>query len=121
MIYAILQDALQNGTRKWDVTISRSLSILLLSSLRCRVGDIAKGEFDDHSLPFLCWRDIRLKLVGGSEPKDLRGITIRNKKGHKYVQLTFLGLVLKPLLTAVPLEMIQNTTERCHLLYRLTS
>lgn len=34
-IHALFKNALENGTRNWDVTIARALSLTLTSSLQC--------------------------------------------------------------------------------------
>jgi len=84
MTTSLLESALTRGTRSWDVTIQKVTSILLCSSLCCRVGDINRSLYDDQSLPFLAWKDIELALVTGSEEERfVAKITIRNEKGHK--------------------------------------
>jgi hypothetical protein len=60
MTTSLLESALTRGTRSWDVTIQKVTSILLCSSLCCRVGDINRSTYDDQSLPFLAWKDIEL-------------------------------------------------------------
>lgn len=42
MAKAILMDAVDNGTLSWDVTICRVLSIVLISALCTRSGDVAQ-------------------------------------------------------------------------------
>lgn len=60
MTTSLLESALTRGTRSWDVTIQKVTSILLCSSLCCRVGDINRSTYDDQPLPFLAWKDIEL-------------------------------------------------------------
>jgi hypothetical protein len=84
MVMAILQEALEEGTTNWDKTIQKALSILLLSALSCRVGDITKTTGETHDLPFLCYNDITIKLVKGVSLENLEAkVTIRNEKGQK--------------------------------------
>ena len=84
MADAILDNALEHGTRNWDVTVQHLLMLILLSSLQCRAGDITKWFKDDQPLPFLAYQDVRLKLVGGSSIQDLEArVTIRNEKRYK--------------------------------------
>lgn len=85
MVDALFKDALKRGTLNWDVTIVRAASLILLSSLQCRAGDITKARLDDHHLPCLTYRDVRLKLVDdGKDVEHLEArVRIRNEKGHK--------------------------------------
>lgn len=80
----IFKDALASGTRCWDVTLAKILSIVLTSALAARTGDLTVGELDDHELPFLCYGDITLKLSKGTKLIDLvADVLIRNEKGQK--------------------------------------
>lgn len=44
MVKAMTEEAFVSGTRSWDCTISKSLSIFLLSSLGSRGGDITLSK-----------------------------------------------------------------------------
>ncbi|MCJ1317503.1 hypothetical protein MMC15_002828 [Xylographa vitiligo] len=44
---AIFVDALNNGTKNWDVTLSKITSIILTSSFSARAGDILTDRLDD--------------------------------------------------------------------------
>ena len=80
----IFKDALTSGTRSWDVTLAKILSIVLTSALAARTGDLTVGELDDHELPFLTYGDITLKLYKGAKLVDLvANVVIRNEKGRK--------------------------------------
>ena len=81
----LFNDALENDTSDWDVTIVRALGILLLASLQCRSGDIAEVWLDDQPLPYLTYGDVYLKFVdGGTDPENLEArIILRNEKGFK--------------------------------------
>ncbi len=84
LILAIFRDAFEEGTTNWDKTIQKALSLLLLGALSCRCGDIMKDQSDVHDLPFLCYDDIAVKLVGGDGIEYLQAlIVIRNEKGKK--------------------------------------
>lgn len=85
MVDARFNDALENGTKSWDVTILRALNLILTSALRCRAGDIHKHYGDDQPLPFIAYKDVRLKLTdGGKAIHNLEArITTRNEKGFK--------------------------------------
>lgn len=80
----LFKDALTTGTRSWDVTLAKVLSIILTSALAARTGDLTVGELDDHELPFLTYGDITLKLSKGAKLVDLvADVVIRNEKGKK--------------------------------------
>ncbi|KAK9234527.1 hypothetical protein V1525DRAFT_412862 [Lipomyces kononenkoae] len=80
----LFTDALTNGTINWDLVLAKTLSIVLTASLATRTGDITKGQFDEHQLPFLCYKDITLKLIKGDDLTNLVAkVVIRNEKGHK--------------------------------------
>jgi hypothetical protein len=81
---AMLVDGLENGAMNWDVTLSKVTSIILQSALSSRSGDLATDPLDDQPLPFLCYEDITLKLVGGDRLENLVAkFVIRNEKGAK--------------------------------------
>ena len=75
-----------DDTINWDVTILRTLRIVLTSTFQYRAGDITKHPLDDHPLPFLAYGDVSLKLFEGEEIHHLEArVTIRNEKCHKYI------------------------------------
>ncbi|KFZ16943.1 hypothetical protein V501_01982 [Pseudogymnoascus sp. VKM F-4519 (FW-2642)] len=81
---AIFRDALCEGTLSWDVTLSKSTSIVLTSALSCRAGDITTDPLDDQPLPFLCYRDITVRLSGGERIENMMAeVVIRNEKSKK--------------------------------------
>jgi hypothetical protein len=63
----LLSDALTNGTINWDVTLAKTLSIVLTAALASRTGDITTAPLDVHELFFLCYKDITLKLANGHQ------------------------------------------------------
>lgn len=87
MIRAFLAYFLENGTYNFDLVISKCLSIVLISSLGARSGDIGRSEgYTDKE--FMAYKDIQLyfPVDAGPESKfsDLRAIfTIRYAKGKK--------------------------------------
>jgi hypothetical protein len=81
---ALFKDALTCGTRSWDVTLAKILSIVLTSALAARTGDLTVGDLDVHELPFLAYKDITLKLNKGAKLVNLvASVVIRNEKGKK--------------------------------------
>ncbi|KAL1597760.1 hypothetical protein SLS60_008247 [Paraconiothyrium brasiliense] len=84
MIHSVYDTALRNEVLSWDVQLSRVQQLLLLSALSCRNGDINKNRLDRHDLPFLCFGDLTMKLIGGNELEDLAVmVKLRNTKGTK--------------------------------------
>jgi hypothetical protein len=84
LVVALLREAHDEGTTNWDKTIQKTLSLLLIGALSCRSGDIMKDQRDAHPLPFLCYDDITIKLVGGEGIENLEAIfAIRNEKKKK--------------------------------------
>jgi hypothetical protein len=84
LVVALLQQAFEEGTGNWDKTIQKALSILLIAALSCRGGDIMKTQSETHDLPFLCYDDITIKLVGGLSLENLVAtVVIRNEKAKK--------------------------------------
>ncbi|KFY59512.1 hypothetical protein V496_05667, partial [Pseudogymnoascus sp. VKM F-4515 (FW-2607)] len=85
LITVIFQDAINEGTGNWDKPIQRALSILLISALSCRSGDIMTSTRDTQKIPFLCYNDITVKLVGGDGLENLEAeVLIRNEKKKKH-------------------------------------
>ncbi|KAK0125600.1 hypothetical protein ONS96_009435 [Cadophora gregata f. sp. sojae] len=84
LVGALLQQALAEGTTNWDKTIQKALSMVLIAALSCRCGDIMKTQSETHELPFLCYDDITIKLVGGHGLENLVAtVVIRNEKTKK--------------------------------------
>ena len=83
---SLFVEALEKGTRNWDVTLARVSCIIIMSSLQTRIGDITDRttKWDNEQLPYLQYSDIRLKLHKGKELQDLVGqFRIRGEKGRK--------------------------------------
>ncbi|KAL8643647.1 MAG: hypothetical protein Q9210_007603, partial [Variospora velana] len=82
MVQAWLIKALAEGTMCWDQVFSRVGTMVWMSALQCRAGDFLKDALDDHPLPYLAYRDIELRLVGGLSLEHLTAkVTLRNVKG----------------------------------------
>lgn len=81
---AMLNEALTQGTLHRDVTLSRITSLVLVSCVSARAGDLNADILDDQPLPYLCYKDVVIKFVGGLEIEDLEAVlTIRNEKSMK--------------------------------------
>jgi hypothetical protein len=81
---ALFTDALRNGTVNWDITMAKALSMVLVAAIAARTGDVTKAPLEVHKLPFLCFKDITLKLVDGNSLSHLEAkVLIRNEKGDK--------------------------------------
>lgn len=80
---AFLQAAIDRGCLSWDVILCKVLSIVLMSALACRSGDIALTQ--GYTNEYLRWEDVQLKLgKGGDTIDDLEAdVTLRSEKGKK--------------------------------------
>ncbi|KAK9246717.1 hypothetical protein V1506DRAFT_505362 [Lipomyces tetrasporus] len=75
------------GTWNWDITIARLLSIVLITSLGCRVGDVARSRLYTAT-EYMQYKHVEL-MVDGQEAKfeNLRArITVEFKKGSKDIR-----------------------------------
>ena len=83
MVRALYEESLE-GVCNWDIALAKIQNMVLVSALGCRVGDITKGQRDRHNLPYLCYGDIQMKLIGGGTVDDLvMVVLLRNNKGCK--------------------------------------
>lgn len=73
-----------HGALNWDVIISRLLSVVLVTSLGCRSGDVSRSEHW-KGMEFIQYHDIILMLSEhGSKFEDLQAhIVIEFEKGRK--------------------------------------
>jgi hypothetical protein len=85
---SLVNQAFEEGTMTWDITISRCLSIVLVAAVGARSGDVTVAPLDRHALPYLAYKDVVLRMKkGGSTIDDLHAVlTLRNEKGDKYVK-----------------------------------
>jgi hypothetical protein len=82
----IFEDSLTHGALNWDVTIYKALVVVIVAALASCAGDVPNDALDNQLLPYLCYDDKTLKLVGGHDISDIRGtFIIRNEKTNKYV------------------------------------
>jgi len=90
LVCSLIDQAFAEGTMTWDITLAKCLSIVLVASLGARTGDVTVAPRDQHTLPYLVYKDVVIKMrKGGSTIDDLEAvITLRNEKGNKYVDWT---------------------------------
>lgn len=89
LISSLATQAFEEGTLSWDITIARCLSIVLVAALGARAGDVTVAPLDKHTLPFLAYKDVVVKMKYGDGIGDLDTVlTIRNEKCNKYVSRT---------------------------------
>lgn len=64
LAYALVNRALKDGTRSWDLTISKTLSFVLQAAVASRSGDIikSKGYTNEYCLK---WKDVTIKKPKG--------------------------------------------------------
>lgn len=81
---AWLTDALENGTRAWDITIMKLTSVLTVSACAARGGDIMLSSHYKNT-EALTWADLDLRLNESSNSADALTLTvqIRYEKGSK--------------------------------------
>lgn len=84
LVTALLRDSLIGGTLNWDVAMCKALAIVLIAALACRTGDVTKAKLDTQLLPYLCYNDVTMKLVNGSDITSIEAqFVIWNEKVHK--------------------------------------
>lgn len=84
MVIAVIEDATNGGTRSWDVTVSKILTLVLLGTLGARGGDLAQSD-GYKGLEYSRWSHMEIK-VKGPEPSldNLRlKVTVAYEKGYK--------------------------------------
>ena len=84
MIRGVINKAHDEGTRNWDVVLSRATSMLLLTVLQSRAGDILKsGSSKGYDRPYLCWEEVQVQLSGEALKHCFARIRLRAEKEHK--------------------------------------
>ncbi|UPX16703.1 uncharacterized protein EKO05_0007091 [Ascochyta rabiei] len=84
LIHSLVTQAFQYGTMTWDIVLAKCLSIVLVSALGARAGDVTVAPRDQHTLPYLVYKDVIIKMKEGSTIDDLVAVvTLRNEKGDK--------------------------------------
>lgn len=82
MVKAMAEEAYTSGTRSWDCTISKILSVVLLSVLGSRAGDITLSQGYENA-ECLRWEHVHMKLMPGTKSQLLMRLTLAYEKGHK--------------------------------------
>ncbi len=81
VIQALYQEAILEGTRGWNTTLNDIASIVLLTALGVRAGDIMGDTKDTRpDLPGLRYADIQIHVTGDGLLKAR--FCIRSAKGH---------------------------------------
>lgn len=95
--------ALENGILSWDVFISRHLSIVLISSLCARAGDVVQSHGQSRA-GFMQWGHIQVKVTQETSTDDtdpffgmVMRVIIHYEKGHKDDPSTNREVLLRPL------------------------
>lgn len=84
LVMSLLHHSLSNGTISWDVTLAKVMAIVVVAALSARAGDVTTHKLDEQELPFLCYNDVTIRLVGGGEMENLQAsFLIRGEKGEK--------------------------------------
>jgi hypothetical protein len=87
----------QNGTRSWDIALYKLLSIVLVTSLACRGGDIARSR-GYTGTQYLQYGHIQLVLEGSPKISNLcTRVSLEYLKGFKDVQNHRQFCYLRPL------------------------
>jgi hypothetical protein len=84
MVTTVFSDAIINGTKSWDATLSGCLSLTLQAALASRAGEI-KRSCHYTGVEYLKWKDIELVTKGSSitEPSLLMLVTLLYRKANK--------------------------------------
>jgi hypothetical protein len=78
---AVLSDAVQQGTKNWDLTLVGTFSIVFQAALASRSGEIARSKGytgDEH----MKWEDIELRATGDGSAFEMT-VKLFYRKGHK--------------------------------------
>ena len=91
MVTALLMYAVDEGTNSWTETIVRVTSLVLMSALVCRVGDLARPpkRYIEREQQFLTYGDVTIAFVDdkGTSVTDLVArVRLRNEKGKGSVE-----------------------------------
>ncbi len=84
MAMAVFSDAMLNGTKSWDATLSGLLALVMQAALASRAGDI-KRSGGYKGVEYLKWEDIVLVAKGSSvtDPKLTMLMTLKYRKNYK--------------------------------------
>lgn len=86
LVKALMQDALTNGTRSWDVLLCRVLSLTLASALVARAGDATRSVAYSGK-QCICYKHVTIKVATGEDgsPTFYGLIKMAFCKGMKWV------------------------------------
>ena len=101
LVSSYLSHNIKHGSLNWDITIAKCLSLVLISALGARSGDVARS-LHYKGQEYLQWRHVQLHLVG-SQPSlaNVRAtITLQYQKFHKIADNKEAVYYLSPLGTA---------------------
>ncbi|KAF7189366.1 hypothetical protein HII31_09344 [Pseudocercospora fuligena] len=83
MITVIFEDAINNGTKSWDVTLAGCLGLALQAAITSRAGDFRRSSHYQGE-QYLKWENIELKATGDREnPRLAMLVTLYFRKGFK--------------------------------------
>jgi hypothetical protein len=87
---AVLSDAVQQGTKNWDLTIASTFSIVLQAALASRSGETTRsaGYTGDE---YMKWQDIELTATGDGSAFKMT-VKLLYRKGHKWVERVILPI-----------------------------
>lgn len=83
MVMALFRNAINNGTRSWDVVVHKCLSLVLQAATSSRTGDIRQSSHYKDPV-YLRWEHIVIKMKKTPEKPSMRMlIKLFHTKGHK--------------------------------------
>jgi hypothetical protein len=83
LVTAVLMDAIQNGTKCWDMTVAGCFSLVLQAALCSRAGDFMRSKHYTGG-EYLKWEDIQLvATVDNGEVSLKMLVKLLWRKGHK--------------------------------------
>ena len=80
-----MRDAIQNGTKSWDVVIAKCLSLSMMTATGSRAGDLAvSGGYTDETSTRLGDMIIKIRKNADGHVVFRSKLTLRFVKGHKH-------------------------------------
>ena len=98
LVSSLLSHKIQHGSINWDIQIAKCLSVVLISALGARSGDVTRSNHYTGQ-EFLQWRHVHLHIVGDQPVlANVRAtITLEFQKGHKIADNEEMQYNLSPL------------------------
>ena len=83
LVTSVVSDAIQNGTKSWDMTLGGSFALVLQAAMSSRAGDFKRSAHYTGE-QYLKWQDIELvaKVRDGRVVMKML-VTLHYTKGHK--------------------------------------